>query len=159
MIFIVAGYDNLTATYGRIFEVKIPSVPNPVELLAGSQFGAAWGGQRELTDRLVHGFDPNLPTIVMQHLKVPQGEQQKMSADMQQELRAKLTIPIPWQFLPLQDCVDVSIFSSEQRSRCRNGLSASEALAVPSTWQRSRELVDTSQFSKNEFPARRSKRI
>jgi hypothetical protein len=111
MIFIVAGYDeDPTATFGRLFQIKIPSQPNPEELLAGSQFGAAWGGQRELTDRLVHGFDPTLPTILAQYLKVPAEEQQKTVEGIEQELRAKLTIPIPWQFLPLQDCVDVSIF-------------------------------------------------
>src|SRR2546430_5269032 len=52
MIFFVAGYDDDTAPYGRIYEVRVPSKPTPVEFLPG-QFGAIWGGQREVTDRLL----------------------------------------------------------------------------------------------------------
>ena len=109
MIFLVAGYDDVNAPYGRIYEVKVPSHPEPVEMLPG-QFGAAWGGQRELTDRLLQGFDPGLPMLVQQHLKVPAADQQQAATLLDAALRSKLTIPIPWQFLPLQDCVDLSIF-------------------------------------------------
>lgn len=110
MVFIVAGYDDEKAPYGRIYEVKIPSSPTPIELLSGGQFGAAWGGQRELTDRLLQGFDPQLPMLVQQHLNVPVADQQAAAAALSAALSTKLTIPIPWQFLPLQDCVDLSIF-------------------------------------------------
>ena len=97
MIFIVAGYDDEKAPYGRIFEVKIPSAPTPSELLGGGQFGAAWGGQREMTDRLLQGFDPQLPMLVQQHLQVPAANQQTAAAALSAALGARLAIPIPWQ--------------------------------------------------------------
>ena len=109
MIFVVAGYDDEAAPYGRIYEVRVPSKPQPVEFLPG-QFGAAWGGQRELTDRVLQGFDPSLPLLVQKYLKVPDKDQAKAAEALGNDLRAKLTIPIPWQFLPLQDCVDLCIF-------------------------------------------------
>lgn len=105
MVFLVAGYDDPAAAYGRIFEVFIPSRPAPNELLAG-QFGAAWGGQREYTDRILQGFDPQLPRLAQAMLNLPDDRTSQLETD----LKNRLTIPIPWQFLPLQDCVDLCIF-------------------------------------------------
>ncbi len=53
MVFLVGGYDEGQA-YGRIFEISIPTRPKPGELNPGD-FGVAWGGQRQITDRLVQG--------------------------------------------------------------------------------------------------------
>jgi hypothetical protein len=106
MIFFVAGYDSPDAAYGRVFQVSIPSSTKPIELNAGS-FGMVWGGQRELVDRLLQGFDPNLPETVQQVLNIPQASR---SSTLNDDLRNRFTLPIPWQFLPLQDCVDLSIF-------------------------------------------------
>jgi hypothetical protein len=106
MIFFVAGYDDLTAAYGREFQVSVPSMTAPTELNAGT-FGAIWGGQRELVDRLLQGFDPNLPEAVQQILNIPPASK---SPTLNEDLRSRFTLPIPWQFLPLQDCVDLSIF-------------------------------------------------
>ncbi len=108
MIFLVAGYDDESAPYGRLYEVRVPSNPAPTEFLVG-QFGAIWGGQREVTDRLLQGFDPNLPMLVQEHLNTPSAERAKAADALAVKLREKLTIPIPWQFLPLQDCVDLCI--------------------------------------------------
>jgi hypothetical protein len=108
MIFFVAGYDDERAPYGRLYEVRVPSHPAPTEFLAG-QFGAIWGGQREVTDRLLQGFDPNLPMLVQEHLDTPSADRAKAADALAVKLREKLTIPIPWQFLPLQDCVDLCI--------------------------------------------------
>jgi len=108
MIFFVAGYDDESAPYGRLYEVRVPSKPTPTEFLAG-QFGAIWGGQRDVTDRLLQGFDPNLPMLVQDYLNTPANERAKAAEALTVKLREKLTIPIPWQFLPLQDCVDLCI--------------------------------------------------
>jgi hypothetical protein len=108
MIFLVAGYDDENAAYGRIYEVRVPSKPVPEELIAG-QFGATWGGQREVTDRMLAGFDPQLPMLVQEHLNVPANERQAAADALAVFLKTKLTSPIPWQFLPLQDCIDLSI--------------------------------------------------
>jgi hypothetical protein len=110
MVFVVAGYDDAQAAYGRVFEVKIPSAPAPAELLPAGQFGAAWGGQRELTDRLLQGFDPTLPLRVQQILGVQAAGQQAAAAALDAQLRSQLAIAIPYQFLALQDSVDFCIF-------------------------------------------------
>jgi hypothetical protein len=108
MIFFVAGYDDESAPYGRLYEVRVPSKPTPTEFLPG-QFGAIWGGQREVTDRLLQGFDPNLPMLLQEYLNTPANDRAKAAEALAVKLREKLTIPIPWQFLPLQDCVDLCI--------------------------------------------------
>ena len=102
MVFLVGGYDE-DAPYGRIFEVYIPTRPEPFERHM-NEFGMIWGGQREYTDRLITGFDPNLPTVVQKALNL--NDQQV--AGLRQQLQA-LQAPIPFQFLPLQDCVNLSI--------------------------------------------------
>lgn len=62
MVFLVGGYDK-DEPYGRVFEIYIPTRPGPVERHVG-EFGMVWGGQREYIDRLIAGFDPNLPAFV-----------------------------------------------------------------------------------------------
>jgi hypothetical protein len=49
----------------------------------------------------------NLPDTVQQILNIPQASR---SPTLNDDLRKSFTLPIPWQFLPLQDCVDLSIF-------------------------------------------------
>jgi len=105
MVFLVGGYD-AGAAYGRVFQVDIPSKPTPVEHNAGQGvFGLVWGGQSELTNRLIHGFDPGLPSAVQASL----GLSDVQRDDLEQHLRRKLSLRIPYQFLPLQDCVNLSI--------------------------------------------------
>ena len=103
MVFLIGGFD-LDAAYGRVFEVGIPSRPKPKEWHK-DDFGAVWGGQREFTDRLIQGFDPNLPSIISKALDLDTEQQKKLRNEL-----IKLQVPIPFQFLPLQDCVDLSIF-------------------------------------------------
>jgi hypothetical protein len=106
MIFFVAGYDDPNSAYGRVYEVNVPSRPTPTEINIGN-FGMAWGGQRDLVDRLLQGFDPNLPAVAQDILGIPPASR---SMTLNDDLRKRFTLPIPWQFLPLQDCVDLSIF-------------------------------------------------
>ncbi len=104
MIFLVGGYD-VDAAYGRVYEVKIPSRPDPSEQQEDS-FGIVWGGQREYIDRLIQGFDQAVPHLIQQHLNLTDPQRD----DLRQHLRQNLQAPIPFQFLSLQDCVDVAIF-------------------------------------------------
>jgi hypothetical protein len=106
MVFLVAGYDEGSA-YGRVFELSIPTMLVPVEKLPAGMFGALWGGQREIVDRIIQGFDPRTADLAQDLLKIPTGQRKTTLSD---DLRARLTIAIPWQFLPLQDCVDLSVF-------------------------------------------------
>jgi hypothetical protein len=62
MVFVVGGFDE-GQPYGRIFDSYVPSRPAIVEQQpAGS--GLVWGGQREMVDRLIQGYDASLPEIV-----------------------------------------------------------------------------------------------
>lgn len=104
MVFIVAGYEDNEA-YGRVFSFELPKRPNPVEINPGQQFGISWGGQREIVDRILQGFDSDLIKIIKENNTLT--EQQKK--DIMDKL-SRLQISIPYQFLPLQDCVNLAIF-------------------------------------------------
>ena len=106
MIFLVGGYDKNTP-YGRVFEIFIPNKPEPREVIPEGQFGAVWGGQHQIATRLLNGFDPATPQVVRDFLKVPLTSGQP--DPLETELKTKLGSKIPWQFLPLQDCVDLTI--------------------------------------------------
>lgn len=105
MIFFVAGYD-AGASYGRVFEFAIPSRPEIKEWFPNDGFGAIWGGQHEFVERLINGFDPKIITLLGKELNLPVPSVQKaMDA-----IKPHLGVAIPYPFLPLQDCVDLSIF-------------------------------------------------
>lgn len=103
MIFLVGGYD-LDAPYGRVFEIFIPGTPDPNELNPDS-FGIAWGGQRELVDRVIQGFDESLPHVIQSFLQLDDHQRDELRT----HLKDNLSLQIPYGFLPLQDCVDLSI--------------------------------------------------
>lgn len=105
MYFLVGGFDE-GATYGRTFEIVIPYAPEPKEWHANpGEFGLVWGGQREFTDRLIQGYDPSLLAVATKALDLIPEQQAKL-----RDALAQLSVAIPYQFLPLQDCVDLSIF-------------------------------------------------
>jgi hypothetical protein len=108
MVFLIGGYDQ-DAPYGRVFEFFIPSNPAPREAIPQGQFGGRWGGQFQTVDRLISGIDPATVQVVRDFLHVagpPPGQPDPLEI----ELKTKLSSRIPWQFLPLQDCVDLAIF-------------------------------------------------
>ncbi len=104
MIFLIGGFD-ADAPYGRVFQFAIPGSPKPVEQQIG-EFGLTWGGQLGYTSRLIKGMDPQLPALVQRHL----GLSDKQNEDLSRFLESELSLRIPYQFLPLQDCVDLAIF-------------------------------------------------
>lgn len=103
MVFLVGGF-NEGDPYGKVFEIGIPSKPDPVELNKDG-FGIIWGGQREITDRIIQGYDPGIPEFLKNHLNLDESQKDQLD----QALRSNFSMPIPYQFLPLQDCVDLSI--------------------------------------------------
>jgi hypothetical protein len=105
MVFLIGGYDK-GQPYGRVFEVAIPSKPKPREQMASNAFGLTWGGQKEFVDRLIQGYDAGILSIVQQTLQLPDAQRDSLG----EALRRHLAVPIPYQFLPLQDCVDLAIF-------------------------------------------------
>lgn len=106
MNFLVGGYDEGEA-YGRVYEMFIPSRPDPVEQQgAPGAFGLVWGGQRDFADRLISGFDGRLPEFVQNRLQLSDQQRQ----ELQVQLKAEFQAQVPFAFLPLQDCVDLAIF-------------------------------------------------
>lgn len=106
MTFLVAGYDR-TGPYGRVFQFEIPGEADPFEQNAGdTNFGMTWGGQIQIGSRLIHGFDPVLPGILQQELNLTDEQVQQVL----NVLRQNLEFVIPFQVLPLQDCVDLATY-------------------------------------------------
>ncbi len=106
MVFLVGGYDE-DAPYGKVFDIFIPSRPTPFEWHSGpGQFGLVWGGQREYADRLIQGFDDRLIDLAKGFLSFDD----KKRDELRLHLKAQLQAPVPFAFLPLQDCVDFAIF-------------------------------------------------
>jgi len=105
MHFVVGGF-NEDEPYGRVFEIKMPSSPTPVEHQAApGDFGITWGGQREIVDRLLQGYDHRLPDILRAALKLTPKQQKVLLQELE-----PLRMLLPLQALPLQDCVDLAIF-------------------------------------------------
>jgi hypothetical protein len=104
MHFLVAGFDE-NQPYGRVFEITVASGNKPKEWWAGTTFGIIWGGQKEYAERLVNGYDPNLIEIVKTTLNLSDSDTQKLAQAL-----AVLNLSVPYQFLPLQDCVDFAIY-------------------------------------------------
>lgn len=98
MTFNIAGY-NEGEPYGIIYSFSIPRAPLPVPLNpGGNQFSVHWGGQREVVDRLIMGYDSRLIPIL-------QGAGVDMGIIAPQLQTLQLNIAI--QFMPLQDCIDL----------------------------------------------------
>ena len=107
MIFVVGGFND-GEPYGRVYQFAIPIAPNPVEQHPSNpnpNFGITWGGQREIVDRLITGYDARALQIVGAGLNLTQPQ----LAQLKQALKP-LQMQIPIQLLPLQDCIDLSLF-------------------------------------------------
>jgi hypothetical protein len=102
MIFLVGGFDE-DAAYGVVYDLFIPSRPEPVEQCPGN-FGLTWGGQREIVDRILQGFDERAMAEIQQQLNSDDAK----TAALRDHLKQTLGLQIPYPFLPLQDCVDLA---------------------------------------------------
>ena len=105
LAFLIGGY-NENEPYGRVYEVFIPSRPKPYERHLGNEFGVTWGGQKEYVDRLIRGFDDSL----LAKIQNSYGQSSEQNQRLFQEIAGSSQLPIPFQFLSLQDCVDLTIF-------------------------------------------------
>lgn len=102
--FIVAGYDS-NRPHGSIYDFTIPNNPAPRQHYEGT-FGMRWGGQLNMVNRIVYGFDPQLLPLISDKLSVPRGRAQQVV----EAARSHLEYAIPYQMLPLQDCIDLVTF-------------------------------------------------
>jgi hypothetical protein len=104
MIFLVAGFDDGEA-YGKVYEVSVPNAPEPTERIV-NDFGVKWGGMPYLAERLIDGVAPRALQLAADELSLTAEQAQSLS----QRWEADLKLPIPYQFLPLQDCVNMATF-------------------------------------------------
>lgn len=107
MVFNVAGFDE-NEPYGRVYTFEIPSKPNPIEQHPSQdgkhQFGISWGGQREIVERLVLGYDSRLIKI-LQDGKIITPDR----VPVLQGMLKPLSLQLPIQFMPLQDCINLAL--------------------------------------------------
>jgi hypothetical protein len=101
--FIVAGY-NENEVYGRVYTFNVPSSPTVIEQNPNG-FGISWGGQREIVDRLLQGYDSRIMQIAQQTLNLDATQVAAFAA-----AAMPLQLPIPIEFMPLQDHVDLAKF-------------------------------------------------
>jgi len=105
MTFVVAGF-NENEPYGRVYLIEIPQNPTPIEQHSQpGEFGITWGGQREIVDRLIRGYDERVITILKKRLNLNETQVNEL-----RQALGPLQMQIPIQYLPLQDCVDLAIF-------------------------------------------------
>jgi hypothetical protein len=103
MIFLVGGY-NENETHGRVYALAIPSNPVPIELNQ-NDFGLTFQGQTEITARLLNAID--VPVLL--HLQKMFNIKDQELASTVQEIKSNFGLKIPYQFISLQDAVDLSM--------------------------------------------------
>lgn len=104
IMFLVAGFD-LNEPYGRVFEVSVPTAIEPVEYWPGD-FGVRYTGDWVLADRIINGIDPRALNLAKEELTLRDNQVTRLKERWAKELK----LNIPYRFLPLQDCVDLSTF-------------------------------------------------
>lgn len=100
----MGGYDK-DAPYGDVCSFRVPSESCPVPQHRGS-FGITWGGQLEIANRVLQGYDSQLIPILRERFDLSDPEVNELET----ALRQKLVATIPCQILPLQDCVNLATF-------------------------------------------------
>jgi hypothetical protein len=101
--FVVGGFD-AGQPYGRVFDFYIPNRPLIVEQNSTGS-GLVWGGQREMVDRLIQGFDSSLLGLLQSTLSLDATQM----ATVTQALR-QLNMPLPIDAMALQDYIDLATF-------------------------------------------------
>ncbi len=106
MIFVVGGYDENSA-YPKMYKIDIPFAQEPIEQNPGdTSFGISWGGQLEIASRLIHGFDPGIKNVLESMDEIDKNLTERII----KKFRESFEISIPYQILPLQDCIDLAHF-------------------------------------------------
>lgn len=103
--FVVAGFNKGEA-YGRVFAIEIPNAPDPTEQNPKpGEFGITWGGQREIVDRLIRGYDHRVLQIAQETAGLSPHKLQQMEEKLE-----PLGMQMPLPAMSLQDCVDLAVF-------------------------------------------------
>ena len=126
MSFIVGGYDE-NKPYGSVFLFNVPQSPEP-EPKNPESFGMTWGGQLEIASRIIHGYDPRLLLSLGEHLQLSESQ----IRELEKKFKPRLEYTIPYEVLPLQDCVDLATFLIQNyHNWLRISLLVCVALAAP----------------------------
>lgn len=128
MFFIIGGY-NEDEPYGRIYEFRIPGSPDPIEQSV-NDFGVRWGGQHEIVSRIMNGHDPAFLSLLKAKYSLSDNEIESLAKEITGVSGAR----IPFQFLPLQDCVDLSIIFIRTTAKLRNIRLSCVVWAEQSMW-------------------------
>jgi hypothetical protein len=113
MTFVVGGFDE-DKPYGSVYLFVIPNQPMPDER-SPNDFGMTFGGQNELMGRLIGGYDPRVIEIARKELNAP-----AVRLDAFQKALSQLQLAIPFQILPLQDCIDLALFLIRTTTSAQN---------------------------------------
>ena len=104
MTFIVGGYDE-NDPYGAVFTFNIPGSPK-VEQQNSDDFGMTWGGQLEIASRIILGYDPRLLAKLRDRFKLSDSQ----FKELEEDIGPSFNYTVPYEVLPLQDCVDLATF-------------------------------------------------
>jgi hypothetical protein len=104
MTLVVAGFNEGEA-YGRVYVIDIPTAPEPrAQAQELDAFGITWGGQREIVDRLLRGYDERTMVIAAEALRLSEAQVGQLRTALE-----PLQMQLPLPAMPLQDCVDLAI--------------------------------------------------
>jgi hypothetical protein len=102
--FVVGGFSE-QEWFGRVYLVVVPSAPQPVEQQPSPEaFGITWGGQREVVDRLLRGYDHRILEAIKANLKPTEKQLAALASALD-----TFQLPLPISAMSLQDCVDLAI--------------------------------------------------
>jgi 20S proteasome alpha/beta subunit len=113
LAFYVGGYNSQDAESGELYHCEIPgdiSLERTTE-----DAGLVWGGQREIVDRLILGYDPRLCQLLPDN----------SGKEILNKLRPKIQLLINFQTMPLQDAVDLAnmlVHSTVEMQRLSDGI-------------------------------------
>lgn len=106
--FIVAGYSaggDLAEEFRIDISVK-GECPEPTVVRDRDACGVTWSGEPEAISRLVHGFSPLLPIVLLERL----GVKAEQIQEAMQILSGALQAQVVYDAMPIQDAIDLAEF-------------------------------------------------
>lgn len=101
-VFLVGGYND-GASYGEVYTFSLPSESPPIRKRREEQFGMDWGGQWDIVGRLIQGHSLDLLPALHSDQTLSDDQRNTISAALK-----RFEFPIPYEVLPLQDCVNLA---------------------------------------------------
>ncbi len=126
--FLVGGY-NENEGHGRVYLTHVPNENiEPIEIRAADgDFGLCWGGVTTHAFHLLGGVGDQ----VLQQLRDLLSLTDEQCQNIQQTILNPLSVSIPYGFLPLQDCIDLSVFLIETTTKLMHFTSGVRSVGGP----------------------------